>query len=127
MLLTEREIKMSVKRFGLDPEGKMGLSDDDVVSIYGSWFGLEAKMVKVSEMMNFLATWASKGMRDTNPWFTEKGSQCEILRTQGGGWHKGQLRIRLEFVPDDPESFFKNSSSEPEKSQSPLDDLRSSL
>ncbi|MDZ8096705.1 MAG: KGK domain-containing protein [Nostoc sp. DedQUE05] len=118
---------MSVKKFGLDPDGELGLSEDDVVSVYGSWFGLKERMTKLSEMMSFLSSWGSKDMRDTNPWFTEKGGECEILRTKGGGWQKGRFRIRLEFVPDDPKSFFKDFPREDDKPQSPLADLRSQL
>lgn len=34
-------------------------------------------------------------------WFT--GIECELLKTTGGGWKKGRLRLRLEFIPDEPE------------------------
>ncbi len=118
---------MSIKRLGLDPEGKLGLSEDDVVYVHGNWFGLEVTMTKLKEMMNFLNSWASKNMRETNPWFTEKGGECEILRTAGGGWQKGRFRIRLEFIPDNPEAFLQASAPKENKAESPLDDLRSQL
>lgn len=41
------------------------------------------------------------------------GVECKILQCQGGGWKKGKVRIRLEFIPDEIES--------------PLDDLRSKI
>ncbi len=36
-------------------------------------------------------------------WF-EDGVECEIVDVSaGGGWKKGKIRLRLEFVPDEPE------------------------
>jgi KGK domain len=128
-LFTEREREMSVERFGLDPESKLGLSEDDVITIQSKDFGLET-MSKISRLFQALENWArcnntNKGSE--TQWFMEQGFPCEILRTVGGGWQKGRFRIRLEFIPDNPEAFFKNSSPEDEKPQSPLDDLRSNL
>ncbi|MBE9119185.1 hypothetical protein IQ249_25375 [Lusitaniella coriacea LEGE 07157] len=30
------------------------------------------------------------------------GVSAELLPVSGGGWQKGKLRLRLEFVPDSP-------------------------
>ncbi|MCL1465424.1 KGK domain-containing protein [Argonema galeatum] len=48
---------------------------------------------------------------------------CEILRVGSPGWQKGkiQLKITLEFIPDEPEIEEPVATSQPE---SPLDDLR---
>jgi hypothetical protein len=36
-------------------------------------------------------------------WFGE-GLECEIVDvSRGGGWKEGKIRLRLEFVPDEPE------------------------
>lgn len=35
-----------------------------------------------------------------NVW-THDGVECLYLNTQGGGWKKGKVHIRLEFVPDE--------------------------
>ncbi len=38
-----------------------------------------------------------------DPWFTDAGVPCEVLRFTSGGWQKGKVRIRLEFSPDSGE------------------------
>ncbi len=48
--------------------------------------------------------------------FSKEGIECEVLRLGAKEWHKGKLRINLEFCPNQP--------SEPE---SPLDDIRQTL
>jgi hypothetical protein len=48
--------------------------------------------------------------------FSKEGIECEVLRLGAKEWHKGKLRINLEFCPKQP--------SEPE---SPLDDIRQTL
>ncbi len=89
------------------------LADDDVVNVIGSMpfdAGNISKMIQLRRSMK-------KHFGDSvNYWFRENGVECEVLRANGGGWQKGRLRFRLEFVPD-----------EPQKPKSPLDDLRSSL
>ncbi|MDZ8083200.1 MAG: KGK domain-containing protein [Nostoc sp. DcaGUA01] len=120
---------MTIERFGLDPDSKLGLSDDDVVTFVSKEYGLDS-MTKLGQLIRGIETWAQRNSNNKGnefQWFVEQGCQCEILRTTGGGWQKGRFRFRLEFIPDNPEAFLKTSSVEPEKPQSPLDDLRSSL
>ncbi|PHJ55754.1 hypothetical protein VF14_36720 [Nostoc linckia z18] len=120
---------MNIERFGLDPDGKLGLSSDDVVTLAATDYNLET-MTKLGRVIEAIERWSSKNSNNKGSeyaWFLEEGRQCEILRTEGGGWQKGRFRIRLEFIPDNPEAFLKNSSLEDEKPKSPLDDLRSSL
>jgi len=66
-----------------------------------------------------------RGLFPTNDeWFTT-GIDCEILNTDGKGWKKGKVRIKvsLEFQPDEPEiEAIENSNSE-----SSLDDIRRKL
>lgn len=33
----------------------------------------------------------------------EQGVECEVLSPTGGGWKKGRLRLRLEFIPNEPD------------------------
>jgi hypothetical protein len=36
--------------------------------------------------------------------YINRGIVCQVLRTTGGGWQKGkmQIRLELEFIPDEP-------------------------
>ena len=52
------------------------------------------------------------------------GVNCKLLLAEGGGWQKGKIRIRFEFVP---EKVTPIKPLIPAKSASPLDDLRSHL
>lgn len=117
---------MTVERFGLDPNGKLGFSNDDVVMFPTGNFSLE-KMTKISSLIQAIEPWSQRNSNNKGNealLFNEQGMHCELLRTSGGGWQKGRLRFRLEFIPEDPESFFGTT---PEKPLSPLDDLRSDL
>ncbi|MDJ0735243.1 MAG: KGK domain-containing protein [Nostocaceae cyanobacterium] len=60
--------------------------------------------------------------RDRMEWL-QKGMPCEILRTDGKGWKKGKIRIKvtLEFSPDEPEI---EESPVINETESPLDELR---
>ncbi|MEH2242343.1 KGK domain-containing protein [Nostoc sp.] len=120
---------MSIERFGLDPNNKLGLSNDDAVNIPSKDFGVE-KMSKICHLIEAIQRWSRNNKNNIGSeaqWFLEPGLPCEVLRTVGGGWQKGRFRFRLEFIPDNPEAFLKNSPPEDEKPQSPLDDLRSQL
>ncbi len=120
---------MTIEKFGLDPDGKLGLSEHDVVNLSCPWFELSITIVKLGQLINSIVGWAVRNPNPKieHPWFSEKGCQCEILRTKGGGWQKGRFRFRLEFIPDDPAAFLEDSTAEADKMQSPLDDLRSQL
>lgn len=55
-------------------------------------------------------------LRQLTQWFKDRvglpqieqclgdGVECELLSPRGGGWQKGKVRIRFEFVPDEPET-----------------------
>jgi hypothetical protein len=49
----------------------------------------------------------------------EDGGDCQVLKSNTGGWKTGKIRIRIEFIPDQYEL--------PHGLPSPLDDLRESL
>lgn len=87
----------------------MDLQDNDVVSMDA------AKNLGMGETSRIQEI--RKKIRDKFPdyqqqWINGDGVECELLR-EGGRWQKGRVRLRLEFIPDNPES--------------PLDDLRSNL
>ncbi|MBW4556404.1 MAG: hypothetical protein KME59_10770 [Trichormus sp. ATA11-4-KO1] len=110
---------MSLERFGIDPDNKLGLSKDCVVTIQSKEFGLET-ITKIDCLIKAIETWSRNNTNNKSSeavWFTEQGFNCQVLRTSGGGWIKGRFRFRLEFVPEQPEI----------KPPSPLDNLRSNL
>jgi hypothetical protein len=54
-------------------------------------------------------------------WFAD-GVECELVDVStGGGWKKGKIRLRLEFVPDEPEPEPANNDTDS------LDSLRTEL
>ncbi|MEH1979199.1 MAG: KGK domain-containing protein, partial [Nostoc sp.] len=87
-------------------------------------------MLKVLNLVKAISSW-THGKNDyptpESRWFSEEGCKCEVLLVKGGGWQKGRFRFRLEFIPDNPDVFLKDSAPKEEKLQSPLDDLRSQL
>ena len=52
-----------------------------------------------------------------------EGIECEILKTSGGGWKKGTIRLRLELVLDEPEPEPEPVNDDPNS----LDSLRTEL
>ncbi|MBW4644770.1 MAG: hypothetical protein KME23_17705 [Goleter apudmare HA4340-LM2] len=83
------------------------LNDDDVISMEMPDFGTGFTF-KFSELKQKVREFANQENKNSSyqnakvKWFTEAGAKCEILSTQGGGWQKGRLRFRLEFIPDKP-------------------------
>ncbi|MHC5713802.1 MAG: KGK domain-containing protein [Nostoc sp.] len=115
-------------RLGFSDDDRFKLDDEDVISGI-SGFDITT-MLKFNKLVQAILSWIilkHNYLAPESKWFTEEGCKCEVLLTKGGGWQKGRFRFRLEFIPDKPEVFLKNSPSEDEKSQVPLDDLRSQL
>jgi hypothetical protein len=58
-------------------------------------------------------------------WFTQ-GVDCEILKTNGKGWQKGKIRIKisLEFCPNQTDELPESSDAVDGNSDSTLDDIR---
>jgi uncharacterized protein (DUF302 family) len=78
-------------------ENEIVLSDGDVVSMLAEDGLVDAPTAKIIEIKNALAdTW----LVEHSAW-VEKGVPCEVLLTQGGGWQKGRIRLRIEFIPED--------------------------
>jgi hypothetical protein len=77
------------------------LNDDDVVLMENAEATfVNAKLFKIG--------WFKVGLNRIssymNNWLKE-GFDCEILQARGGGWRKGKLRLRLEFVPDESDEM----------------------
>jgi hypothetical protein len=100
----------------------MELNNDDVISINPSASFGAGDTTRVGNLL-YQARLRHSGNNGQNMerlWFTEEGVSCEVLKSEGGGWQKGKIRFRLDFVPDALPASSPNSNS-------PLDDLRSNL
>lgn len=73
-------------------------NDDDVISINPEHSGNQDKLLKMSWFRDSVKRSLGSIARS---WFGE-GVPYEVLRI-GGGWEKGRMRLRLEFVPDEPD------------------------
>ncbi|MBL1199127.1 MAG: hypothetical protein FWK04_08575 [Nostoc sp. GBBB01] len=106
----------------------MDLNNDDAVFMSDPDFqtGTTFKVSELKEKVRSFVNQETKGNYISSKlrWFSEGGAKCEVLRLEGGGWQKGRLRFRLEFIPDEP---VQSQSLVPTASSSPLDDLRSNL
>jgi hypothetical protein len=67
----------------------------------------------------------NRGTLPLGGWLAQ-GMECEILGTDGKGWKKGKVRIKisLEFQPDEPEI---EATSENTGYESSLDEIRRKL
>lgn len=81
--------------------GKFDLSSDDVVSsMEPEWELMKSPTFKIEQVQRVLAIQG----RVPGDWLSEQGVKCEVLSvSQGGGWRKGKVRIRFEFVEDEPQ------------------------
>ncbi|MEH2347591.1 MAG: KGK domain-containing protein [Nostoc sp.] len=103
------------------------LSDEDVVSMAQDANFVGAPTCTGEELMECLESlvyqYSSLHEDKASAW-AANGVNCKLLLAQGGGWQKGKIRIRFEFIPDKPTS---TKPVIPTNSTSPLDDLRSHL
>ncbi|WP_413171674.1 KGK domain-containing protein [Anabaena azotica] len=109
------------------------LDDNDVVKLDSSENPAETTTSTHNEIMQ--AIWAGVRYR-LKEWRRIKdpgsfnrifscGVRGQVLRSDGGGWQSGVVRVRLEFIPDEPQQ--KVVLLPPSKIESPLDDLRAEL
>ena len=62
----------------------------------------------VAQLTQAFTSSIEKGLLDSpsitaKAWFGD-GVECELVDVSaGGGWKKGKIRLRLEFVPEEPE------------------------
>lgn len=96
------------------------LNDDEVLFVDRGRVLMANPTFKVIEFLDALAQAISDRegdwSEDNEGWFGE-GLECEALRFVSGGWQRGKVRIRLEFMPLKPleklpeRSTAKNSDS----------------
>lgn len=95
----------------------MELNQNDVVTMNNSLSFAAGGIFKVGQLhsaaKNHLGAPLCK-------WFEEGGIECEVLQVEGGGWQKGKIRFRMEFIPETAPAL-------PQDPNSPLADLRSNL
>jgi hypothetical protein len=75
------------------------LNNDDVVSMLSADQSFtKTPVAKVSQLKGSLHSI----IKEYHPHWIEPGLACEVLKTSGGGWQKGRIRITLEFIPEEP-------------------------
>ncbi len=108
--------------------GNYELNDDDVLYLEtkAPFFG-EPTALKVSEMKGNLQKKFCDltNFNNANIWLNE-GFTCNLLSaTEGRGWKRGKIRLRLEIILDEPEP---EAEPEPTKDDpNSLDSLRTEL
>lgn len=79
------------------------LSRDDVVSMDVERSFTESKTSKVKDIMNAILDLLNTSDLPVDDWIN--GVEGEVLQAlKGGGWQKGKIRmrVRLEFIPENP-------------------------
>lgn len=89
--------------------------DEDVVTMAPESSGIiKAQTFRIAEFLSAFKLSAKQGFGLAEAWLQD-GVKCRFLKANGGGWQEGKIRLRLEFIPDEPES------------QSSLDVIRSQM
>lgn len=113
-----------------------GCSDDDVISLYGKFYKVEALKAELNKFLQGKDIYsAPHGLSQTLNKFEikidqgkaldllTKGTDSEILKIASSGWKKGKFKLKMaiEFIPDEPEIQDQLESNE---YKSPLDEIR---
>ncbi|MCV3215104.1 hypothetical protein OGM63_16555 [Plectonema radiosum NIES-515] len=103
---------------------RIDLNDDDVVSMSEEDNLLDGQTSKISEIMSKIMNVLDRHHQTEicEKW-VESGVDCQLLQVQGGGWKKGKIRIRLEFVSNEEQSSPKGT----DRLGSELDEFRTKL
>ena len=79
-----------------------GFSEDDVVSGRIDELGVSG-LNRVQTLIDKASQQVGSNYRKLR----DEGVYCQLLRTTGGGWKEGKLRLHInvtiEFVPDEPD------------------------
>ncbi len=73
------------------------LNNDDVVSMDANRSFAKTETSQIVQLKQALQQLIPAG----NEWLSS-GVHCKVLKTSGGGWQTGMLRLQLEFIPDKP-------------------------
>ncbi|NJR52394.1 MAG: KGK domain-containing protein [Leptolyngbyaceae cyanobacterium CSU_1_3] len=108
--------------------GYSPLRDDEVLFVDRGRVLMTNPTFKVIEFLDALAQAISDReddwSEDNEAWFGD-GLPCEALRFGTGGWQRGRVRIRLEFVPEKIPGKLPERSSASRPSEQPLERMRS--
>jgi hypothetical protein len=102
----------------------MELNQDDVVTMDAHLSFSAGAIFKVGQLHRAIRNHLKEPLW---MWVREKGVDCEVLQVEGGGWQKGKMYLRMEFIPDRPKLPEQTSSTVANEPESPLADLRSQL
>lgn len=75
-------------------------NDDVVTTAFDNRTPVGHPTFKVGQLLKAFQVLVVKNIN--YDWFAN-GLECELLSRAGGGWKKGKLYLRLEFVPDEPD------------------------
>lgn len=80
------------------------LDNHDVVHIKDDRFDFD-KTTKIEQIKEKMNNWIRERFKQNKNkyMFPEFIDKCEVLQQDGQGWKKGKIRVRLEFIPDEPE------------------------
>jgi hypothetical protein len=113
-----------------------GCSDDDVISLYGKFYKVEALKAELNKFLQGEDKYSAPyGLSQTLNNFEIRidqskalalltdGTDSEILKVASSGWKKGRFKLKMaiEFIPDEPQIQDELNSSE---YKSPLDEIR---
>lgn len=110
------------------------LEEGDVVYVCGFVGQQASRTYQVYELISAITLSTRKGWGET--YIVEclgDGGEAHCLPASGGGWRKGKIRLRVEFIPDEPDPEPEAEEQEvtiesmPVLPASPLDDLRAEL
>lgn len=73
------------------------LNDDDVVSTNPGLSFLPNATYRCDELKQALKGSFKENLHS----WVGQGTPCKVLKTSGGGWKKGKIRLAVVFVPDD--------------------------
>jgi len=71
-------------------------NDEDVILI--DYDGQGSQLQKVRWFKDIIR----RRVGDVVSHWLGKGIECQTLSINGGGWKKGRVRLRLEYIPDEP-------------------------
>ncbi|MBW4549050.1 MAG: hypothetical protein KME25_32295 [Symplocastrum torsivum CPER-KK1] len=100
-----------MSEFYLDPDDVISMKQQESLVGNNATFKIDQLEKRFRDMMG--------GTNPTTQGWMRDGVECEFLSASTGkGWQKGKIRVRFEFVPDEPE---------PSPDANFLDDLRKDI